>query len=94
VIPEWGKFSWYICWRKVYRRIRQRCKPEHSATFANKADRSGRFVPLASGFAGDEDALPIRAEARVLGATLKAGDSAEYRLSPDRYAYLVAAVGR
>src|SRR5262249_37032616 len=54
-----------------------------------KADRSGRFVPLASGFAGDEDALPIRAEARVLGAKLQAGDSAEYRLSPDRHAYLV-----
>ena len=29
----------------------------------------------------------------MLGATLKAGDSAEYRLSPDRYAYLVPAVG-
>ena len=58
-----------------------------------KADRSGRFVPLASGFAGDEDALPIRAEGRVLGATLQAGDSAEYRLSPDRHAYLVPAVG-
>jgi redox-sensitive bicupin YhaK (pirin superfamily) len=58
-----------------------------------KADRSGRFVPLASGFAGDEDALPIRAEARVLGATLKAGDSVEYQLSPDRNAYLVPAVG-
>src|SRR5262249_5872630 len=58
-----------------------------------KADRSGRFVPLASGFAGDEDALPIRAEARVLGATLNAGDSVEYQLSPDRHAYLVPAVG-
>ena len=40
----------------------------------------GSFVPLASGFAGDADALPIRAEARVLGATLKAGDTAEYEL--------------
>ena len=68
-------------------------EPSWGAKPFPKADRSDRFVPLASGFAGDEDALPIRAEARVLGATLKAGDSAEYRLSPDRYAYLVPAVG-
>jgi redox-sensitive bicupin YhaK (pirin superfamily) len=68
-------------------------EPSWGAKPFPKADRSGRFVPLASGFAGDEDALPIRAEARVLGATLKAGNSAEYRLSPDRHAYLVPAVG-
>ena len=37
--------------------------------------------------------MPIRAEARVLGATLKAGDSAEYALGPGRHAYLVPAVG-
>ena len=48
-----------------------------------KADRSGRLIPLASGFAGDTDALPIRAEARVLGATLKSGDSVEYALGAD-----------
>jgi redox-sensitive bicupin YhaK (pirin superfamily) len=58
-----------------------------------KGDRSGRFVPLASGFAGDKDALPIRAEARVLGATLKSGDSAEYELGTGRHAYLVPARG-
>jgi redox-sensitive bicupin YhaK (pirin superfamily) len=68
-------------------------EPSWGAKPFPKADRSGRFVPLASGFAGDDDALPIRAEARVLGATLKAGDSAEYRLSPDRHGYLVPAVG-
>ena len=68
-------------------------EPSWGAKPFPKADRSGRFVPLASGFAGDEDALPIRAEARVLGATLKAGDSVEYQLSRDRHAYLVPAVG-
>jgi redox-sensitive bicupin YhaK (pirin superfamily) len=68
-------------------------EPSWGAKPFPKADRSGRFVPLASGFAGDDDALSIRAEARVLGATLKAGDSAEYRLSPDRHGYLVPAVG-
>jgi redox-sensitive bicupin YhaK (pirin superfamily) len=58
-----------------------------------KADRSGRFVTLASGFENDEDALPIRAPARVLGATLKAGESVEYELAEARHAYLVAASG-
>ena len=38
-----------------------------------KRDRAGRFVTLASGFETDGDALPIRAEARVLGATLNRG---------------------
>jgi redox-sensitive bicupin YhaK (pirin superfamily) len=59
-----------------------------------KGDRAGRFVPLASGKPGDEDALPIRADARVLGATLKAGDRVSYQLAPDRHAYLVPATGR
>lgn len=60
-----------------------------------KGERSGRFVTLASGIAGDEDALPIRASARVLGATLKAGESAGYRFAgPGRYGYLVPAKGK
>lgn len=58
-----------------------------------QADRSGRFVTLASGFANDNDALPIRADARVLGATLKAGETAEYALGKDRHGYLVPATG-
>ena len=58
-----------------------------------KADRAGRFVTLASGLPGDEDALPIRTDARVAGATLKAGESVDYALGPDRHAYLVPAVG-
>ena len=68
-------------------------EPSWGAKPFPKGDRAGHFVPLASGFAGDDDALPIRAEARVLGATLRAGDSAEYQLAPDRHAYLVPAVG-
>jgi redox-sensitive bicupin YhaK (pirin superfamily) len=58
-----------------------------------KGDRSGRFVTLASGIAGDEDALPIRADARVAGATLKAGESVVYTLDRSRHAYLVPASG-
>jgi redox-sensitive bicupin YhaK (pirin superfamily) len=58
-----------------------------------KGDRSGQFVALASGLPGDTDALPIRTNARVLGATLKAGESAEYHLGKDRLGYLVTASG-
>jgi redox-sensitive bicupin YhaK (pirin superfamily) len=58
-----------------------------------KGDRAGRFVALASGFADDAEALPIRSDARVLGATLRAGESADYPLGRDRHGYLVAAKG-
>lgn len=58
-----------------------------------KGDRSGHFVALASGMAGDEDALPIRTNARVLGASLKAGESAEYVIGKQRRGYLVPATG-
>jgi quercetin 2,3-dioxygenase len=56
-------------------------------------DRSGRFVALASGFKEDADALPLRTDARVLGVTLKAGESTEYTLAEGRYAYLVPSTG-
>lgn len=58
-----------------------------------KGDRSGQFVVLASGFAEDEGALPIRTDARVLGATVKAGDSVSHTVGEGRHAYLVPAVG-
>jgi redox-sensitive bicupin YhaK (pirin superfamily) len=58
-----------------------------------KADRSGRFVTLASGFEEDDDALPIRTAARVLGATVKAGETIRYALGQGRHAYLVPATG-
>jgi hypothetical protein len=56
-------------------------------------DRAGRFVALASGDARDSEALPLRARARVLGATLRAGESAHYALGEGRNAYLVPANG-
>ncbi len=58
-----------------------------------KGDRGGRFVTLASGYAEDGDALPIRTDARVVAATLKAGETAEYALGTNRRAYLVPASG-
>jgi redox-sensitive bicupin YhaK (pirin superfamily) len=58
-----------------------------------KADRSGKLVTVASGFESDTDALPIRADARVLATTLRAGESAEYALANERKGYLVPAAG-
>src|SRR5262249_19569349 len=54
-----------------------------------KADRSGNFVTIASGFSEDGTALPIRANARVLAATLKAGQSTEYPPGQSRHLYVV-----
>src|SRR5580765_8335395 len=58
-----------------------------------RGDRAGKFVTLASGLPGDEDALQIRTSARVAGATIKAGESADYALDPSRHAYLVSVGG-
>ncbi|MBR0829018.1 pirin family protein [Bradyrhizobium manausense] len=58
-----------------------------------KADRSGKLVTIASGDENDTDALPIRANARVLATTLKAGESAEYAPQKSRHLYLVPAAG-
>lgn len=58
-----------------------------------KDDRADNFVVLASGIEGD-DALPIRTDARVLGATIKAGSQVEYHFADaERYGYLVPAQG-
>ena len=59
-----------------------------------RAERANGFMTLASGMKGDEDdALPIRASARVLGATVKAGETIRYAMDARRHAYLVPASG-
>lgn len=58
-----------------------------------KDERSGRFVTLASGYDEDRDALRINAAARVMGATLAQGETAELTLDPARHIYLVATRG-
>ncbi len=68
-------------------------KPAWGAKPFPAGERAGQFVVLASGFANDNDALPIRTDARVVGATLKAGETAEYPLGRDRRGYLVPAKG-
>ena len=58
-----------------------------------RGDHEGQLVLLASGY-NEDDALPIRAQARVFGATLKAGDSVTYDLLDGRHAYLAPAKGQ
>jgi quercetin 2,3-dioxygenase len=58
------------------------------------AERAGHLAPLASGFPEDQDTLRIDADARVLGATVEAGQRIEYDLPSARYGYLVPARGR
>jgi hypothetical protein len=53
-----------------------------------KEAREGSFQLLASGKAED-GALTINADARVLGATVKAGSSIVYDADPARHLYLV-----
>lgn len=67
--------------------------PSWGAKSFPQGERAGGFVTLASGYAEDKDALPIRANARLAAATLQAGQSARYTLEKSRKAYLVAASG-
>ena len=70
-------------------------EPDWGARKFPKGDRAGSFIPLASGVADDEDSLPLRTDARVLGATIKAGESVTYApRHADRHLYLVPATGR
>ncbi len=57
-----------------------------------KGDRSGKWAVLASGDS-QSDALNIRQDAHVLGATLNAGESLDYEVKAGRYGYLVLAKG-
>ncbi len=57
-----------------------------------KNDRAGDWAVLASGEAAD-DALPSRQDAKVLGATLKAGQTLAHNVAEGRNAYLVVAAG-
>ncbi|WP_374531312.1 pirin family protein [Novosphingobium sp.] len=59
-----------------------------------RGDRSGRWVIVASSDPDADDALPIRCDAKVLAATLKAGETVTYSADPTRHQYLVAPTGR
>jgi redox-sensitive bicupin YhaK (pirin superfamily) len=68
-------------------------EPGWDAAKFPKADRAGSFVVLASGNPEKNGGLKIRADAKVLGATLKKGQTTEHALSKGRHAYLVLAQG-
>ena len=73
-------------------------EPSWGAKPFPKGDRSGRWSVLASGFGDvseeDRDALPIRSDARVMGATLSAGETLTHEVGAGRHAYLVPATGK
>ena len=63
-------------------------KPGWGAMPFPKEDREGQFQLLASGDPAD-GSLTIHADARVLGATVKAGSTIELAAEPGRHLYLV-----
>ena len=75
--------------------------PSWSTRRFPRAARAGTLVVLASGYAedcaksaADGGALPIDANARLLGATLRRGDVVSHPLGPGRQAYIVSTLGR
>lgn len=78
---------------------RQGHPPSWGAKPFPKSDRSGSFVPLASGFEADQESLKINTPARLLGATLLKGQEQDYIPVPSlggvsRHIYVVVASGR
>ena len=63
-------------------------KPGWGAKPFPRQARDGRFQLLASGDS-DNGALAINADARILGASIKTGETIELDASPERHLYLV-----
>ncbi|OON60000.1 hypothetical protein B0920_22280 [Massilia sp. KIM] len=69
-------------------------QPAWSTRRFPRAERSGMFSVLASGYPEDLGALPVNADARLLGAVLRQGSTIEHRLAKGKRAYLVPTHGR
>jgi redox-sensitive bicupin YhaK (pirin superfamily) len=67
---------------------KRNAEPAWGAMPFPKESRHGAFQLLASGASG-EGALNINADAKVLGATVNAGESIEVQADPGRHLYLV-----
>jgi len=67
--------------------------PRWSSRKFPKVDRAGHLVELASGNPKDAETLLIRADARVMGATLLAGATLTHMLVRYRHSYLAPARG-
>jgi redox-sensitive bicupin YhaK (pirin superfamily) len=59
-----------------------------------RGNRAGHWVTVASGDPEGDEALAIRADARVLAAALPAGQTLRYQADQARHQYLVAPLGR
>lgn len=59
-----------------------------------RGERAGKWEIVASGTPEADDALHIRADAKVAAATISAGQKIAYPVDPSRFQYLVAPVGR
>jgi redox-sensitive bicupin YhaK (pirin superfamily) len=68
-------------------------EPHWSARRFPNTDRANQRVVLASGMPDGIDAIPIRTDGKVLGATLLAGGQLQYDLGDFHPAYLVPARG-
>jgi quercetin 2,3-dioxygenase len=68
-------------------------RPSWGARKFPKADRSGAWALLASG-TGEDGSLPINQDAKVIGATLKSGETLTYDIPAGRFGYLVVADGK
>ncbi len=67
--------------------------PSWDAMEFPKGEKAGGFVTLASNDPKANGGLMIRADAKVLGATLQAGQEVSYELPKGRQAYLALAAG-
>ena len=67
--------------------------PRWGARTFPRGERSGRWEVLASNTPEADEALLIRADARVLAATVKQGETLELAIDPQRHLYLVATNG-
>lgn len=68
--------------------------PEWTTRSLDRQSPQGRMVVLASGFEADASPAPIRAQARLMGAALKEGESVRHDLTAEHSAYLVVVSGR
>ena len=68
--------------------------PRWGARTFPRGERSGRWEVLASNAPEADQALLIRADAKVLAATLAQGETLELAIDPQRHLYLVATTGQ
>ncbi|MEE2526471.1 pirin family protein [Hyphobacterium sp. HN65] len=68
-------------------------QPRWDAMEFPKGENAGKLVVLASGDPDRDGGLMIRADAKVLGATLKAGQSVSYTPEAGRHQYLATTAG-